>query len=750
MKKGLMFAALACSLMMGVVACNNSNNGGGQQQGGGDQQGGGEQGGGQTTYEVSIQNKEALRREWRVGDDYRSVTVKIPGVVVQEALAKGDLVISSDHVDVVSVTGNQATPVGAGTATLTATYKNDFSDSVEVTVLKGKVYKMVSQPDEETEYLLAHKEAGGSSKLYSASMTISNNYYIGWETEAEDFPVAKVVIDKETESEYKYSIKLSKTNAEGEVTEKTVSVVNTAAGKFAAGFVGENDGKGHDYTAAAMFKIDDEHRLVATCVDSDTDKTVRDLYLGCSSGYNTTGVDTNPSKIVNPTRLYALSAEEIPTETLTVDKESLTLRPNGVGELKATVEPFDTTDELTFTSSGAGLLAAPNGTISALDAGEYTVTVKSGAKTVEVPVTVAGDVIPVGTRENPLTVDEAVASLDLIGKNHMSPRPLYVQGVVHSVDSKGAWNPTYKNASWWLQDENGAKKFELYRCVCEEGIDGAEVKVGDFVKAFGFGTLYNTTYELTTSATGNPASPTMYFCGEAPAVPLRDITVPAELNVVAGQTANVTVAPVPATAELGEVTLSWKEATTVAEIVEGELQIRGLAEGDATLVVAAGEISKEIPVHVTEEHAGVPVTVTKTITELTTANSWTVSSGSGDMPAANFVLPFELDSVITVSGEGQGNTGTVWDQSGTKEIRFYANDSGSASITFTAATGYTIQSITLTFTLKNGGSANFALTSGTADVVNAATKTYTISKKDGASSNPQLKVSGISVTYIAD
>ena len=120
------------------------------------------------------------------------------------------------------------------------------------------------------------------------------------------------------------------------------------------------------------------------------------------------------------------------------------------------------------------------------------------------------------------------------------------------------------------------------------------------------------------------------------------------------------------------------------------------------------------------------------------------------MPAENFVLPFNLDSIITVSGQGQGNTGTIWDASGTKQLRFYANGSGSASITFTAATGYTIQSITLTFVLQNGGSADFDLTSDTADTVNAATKTYTFSKKDGASSNPQLRVTGISVTYIAD
>lgn len=681
MKKGLLFAAFACSLMIGMVGCKPANQGGGEQQPSGDPD--------VESYEVSITNKDALQKEWRVGDGYRTVSVRIPGVVTQEALAKGDLVIASSNTQAVTVSGNQATPVGEGKATLTATYKQnaEWKDSVEVTVLKGKVYKMVSQPDEETEYLLAHKEAGGSSKLFAASMSISSNYYIGWETEEEDFPVAKVTIDEETESDYKYTITLSKTNAEGEKTEKVISVVNTAAGKFAAGFVGENDGKGHNYTEAAKFKIDEQHRLVATC--KDTDESSKDLYFGCSAGYNTTGVGTDANKIVNPTRLYALSAEEIPTTSLTVTPESLTLRPNGVGELKATTEPFDTTDELVFTSSGAGLLAAPNGTISALEAGNYTVTVKSGAKTVEVPVTVEGEVIPLGTRENPLTVDEAVESLDAIGANHMSPRPLYVQGVVHSVDSKGAWNPTYKNASWWLQDENGAKKFELYQCVVEEGIDGPNVKAGDFVKAFGYGELYGSTYELTKNAEGNPANPTMYYCGEAPAVPLTDITVPTSLSVTVGQTANVTVAPVPATAELGTVVLSWKEATAAAEIVEGQLQIRGLAAGEATLVVTVGEFSKEVPVTVSAPVAGEKTdTLTASLTGVAVPGagqfaSYTDWSGKSDESDAVYAG----NSATTAGSEIQ----LRWDTSKSKYAAIWSTTSGGHIKSVTVVWGTTTE-----------------------------------------------------------
>ena len=498
MKKGLLFTVLTCAFAMGVASCQPASTPTPEPQ--------------PESYEVSITNKAALQAEWRVGDAARAVTVKIPGVVTQEALAKGDLVISSDHTDILSIAGNQASPVATGSARITATYKanTQWSDYVDVTIGKAPIYKMAQSLNATTEYLLAHKNGDGSGRLVAASMAVSSGYYIGWENSLDDAAVSKVVIDEEATTEYKYAIEMSKTSAEGEVTKKTVGVAVTAKGKFAAGFADEEveyNGKKHT-PVKALFKLDDEHRLVCKVADTfDNDKEY-DLYFGASGTYNTTGFGSDASKIVNPTRLYELSTVEIPATKLTVTPESIELHPNGVQALTVEIEPFDTTDELSFKSNDEGVAKVSiSGKVSGVAVGTTKIVVSVGALTKEIPVTIAGDPIEFGTKENPLTVDQAVKSLTDIGKNNMSPAPLYVKGTVKEVQE---WSTSYKNGTFWLANAAGEKKFELYRAVVVEGIDGSAIKAGDEVKAYGYGELFNTTYELTTNPDGNPASPTIY------------------------------------------------------------------------------------------------------------------------------------------------------------------------------------------------------------------------------------------------
>ncbi len=515
MKKGLLFTVLTCAFAMGLASC--------------------QQGGGGTptppepvTYDVSITNKTALQAEWRVGDATRPVNVKIPGVVTAEALANGDLVIASNHTDILSIAGNQASPVSEGTARITATYKTEFSDYVDVTIQKAPVYKMATTLSTEKDYILAHKAGDGSGRLFSASNAISSGYYIGWEEDLSKAPVAKVVEDVNTTGDFKYSITLTTTSAEGEETTKTVGVAVTAKGKFAAGFDGEEvTYNSQTFTPAkASFKLDDQYRLVTKVLDTFDNNKEYELILGASGTYNTNGYQSDETKIANPTRLYELSTTEIPATSLTVTPMTVNLHPNGVQPLTVTYEPFDTTDNLSFESSDPSVAeVAINGSISAMKVGTATVTVRLGSLKQDVAVTVEGDPIEFGTKDNPLTVDQAVASLNAIGKNNVSPKPLYVKGTVKELGSgKDAWSDSYGNGAFWLADSTGAKKFELYRAVVDEekaGVKGSEIAVGDEIAAYGYGTLFNTTYELTTKADGNPANPTIYEWkkGEPPVEP---------------------------------------------------------------------------------------------------------------------------------------------------------------------------------------------------------------------------------------
>lgn len=138
-------------------------------------------------------------------------------------------------------------------------------------------------------------------------------------------------------------------------------------------------------------------------------------------------------------------------------------------------------------------------------------------------------------------------------------------------------------------------------------------------------------------------------------------------------------------------------------------------------------------------------TVSKTVDELTTANNWTVSSGSN----ATCYKSFALDEVITVSTSGEDNCGSVWGTSD-RDWRLYQNKKG--DVTFTAAEGYRIQSVTLKYKVSSSGAlmnGSEKCTSETAIPVNASNITLTVGNT-GTATNGQIKIKQFTVTYTLD
>ena len=138
-------------------------------------------------------------------------------------------------------------------------------------------------------------------------------------------------------------------------------------------------------------------------------------------------------------------------------------------------------------------------------------------------------------------------------------------------------------------------------------------------------------------------------------------------------------------------------------------------------------------------------TVTKTMNTIVSENSYTVSSGN----TATCYTSFSLDSNITVSTTGTPNCGSFWGTT-TYDWRLYQNQSG--NIIITAASGYTLSSVTITYDAgKNGilkdGSAT--VSSGAAQSISGSSKTYTVGNT-GSATNGQVRVTQISVTYAAE
>ena len=127
-------------------------------------------------------------------------------------------------------------------------------------------------------------------------------------------------------------------------------------------------------------------------------------------------------------------------------------------------------------------------------------------------------------------------------------------------------------------------------------------------------------------------------------------------------------------------------------------------------------------------------TVTKTVEELATANSW----GNGVV-----VTPFALDEVISVSTEAtDANTGKYYTSG--QQIRLY--QTGAAKMIISAAEGYTISSITLTYVSQNTGIFVEAESGVAVDFENVQSATFTIGNS-GEATNGQARVTSISVTY---
>ena len=431
---------------------------------------------------VSITNKEDFEPEWRVGDSSRTLKLSVTGVVVDAAIRSGDLVISASNPEVVGIDGREISAKAAGTTTITATYKGDASDSVEVTVLPKKLLSKVLNPVEEEEYLLARADGNNPNALMYVKNDMSNTFYLGYESDRTKAPVLTVKIDESAE-DYKYELVFDA----GTDNEHNIGALCTAKGKYATGFVG-NKISGLD-VPQTFWKVDELGQLWCKVQDDGADV---ELLLGGAGIYNTTSADL-PSKIKNPAFIYTENAEEKPATEINVSPESLELVPGQNKRLTVSLLPADTTDTVSYIPSNTDVIeVSDDGIVTALTAGEADILVKANddvSKTVH--VVVSGEAIKFGTREAPLTVDEVLAEIvKCADEGDSSSYPFYVSGKV----SSSTYNTEKKNATITLKGTSG--NLEAYRAIGDEGIDVSTIKATDEILVVGYSDIYNKKLQL--------------------------------------------------------------------------------------------------------------------------------------------------------------------------------------------------------------------------------------------------------------
>ena len=132
---------------------------------------------------------------------------------------------------------------------------------------------------------------------------------------------------------------------------------------------------------------------------------------------------------------------------------------------------------------------------------------------------------------------------------------------------------------------------------------------------------------------------------------------------------------------------------------------------------------------------GAEQTASKTIAQIATANSW--ENGTQYTSCS-------LDSKISASVSGSSNTGKYY--TADNSWRLYANESG--SLTISAATGSTLESVTITYTVKDNGtlsSGGSSVSSGSA--VSASGNSISFDAGSSSGTKGKVFITAISVTY---
>ena len=187
--------------------------------------------------------------------------------------------------------------------------------------------------------------------------------------------------------------------------------------------------------------------------------------------------------------------------------------------------------------------------------------------------------------------------------------------------------------------------------------------------------------------------------------------------------------PTVADCSNGKKFMGWTAATSVNNDGSGVTYIESTDKPTANTTYYA-------VFAVVEGDAGTPTTATVSISDYATEKNWVNSTQYGTV---------NIDANITATATGGGNTGKYY-TSGTN-WRLYQNET--PSLTISAAEGYEIQTVKVTYSVSNTGVLTLDgsnVTSGTACEVNAASVTFGVGNT-GSATNGQVRITKIEVTY---
>ena len=627
-------------------------------------------------------------------------TLDLRAVVTPTTLTERGVNWSSDTPAVATVSeGGRVTAISAGTAKIKAAAKADTTKFAECTITVNKAMVIAGDllPDTTKTYKwgLFQQHSSINKKIYFDGKTQSGSSYYFTTTDIwEDGVDVKFEAAAEgtwnvffVEGEAKKYINIgatdhhlsldaeAKTNWTWDEEYKTIKAVGASNGDLYF------PGTYNDFStiSGCAFSMIDQDYVSQFYLKVEPTKATQITIYGAKEVYAGGSLQLK-------TQVGPVGASLNPVTWNVAGNNKATISATGLLEVEADAE-IDSTVKVTAS-------------VDDITSDEFIVTVK--------------EKLNYGTKEEPITVEEAIALIDKLDRPNPSVEKAYVTGVVGT--NKGQSNGKFSEI--WATNADGSTKkaFEFYNPIAAEGVDvsaysDVDSLVGKEVVVYGKLAYYSGTYEMTSpeiKVNGQSQDPKVYDSAQILAIKegSRHATSVALSETEAfemeqGEEKTLTAEALPYGSL--EHAITWSKSGTAADkvtLANGKVTVaEDAVAGTSVTITATAKEGVEASVTITVKEK--PADITKVKYVMDTAAAADNITANGNKLSKN---PWSIDEVASFSWtptEDGKNTGKFYKSNDYGwQLRLYKSES--AKFTVTVKSGYTLTAVTVNFMVNAG------------------------------------------------
>ena len=374
--------------------------------------------------------------------------------------------------------------------------------------------------------------------------------------------------------------------------------------------------------------------------------------------------------------------------SISLDKTTLSMTEGDEVTLKATVEPANSTDPVSWSSSDTAVVTVDaNGKVTAVKEGSATITATAGSVSATCEVTVAKRIIPVAS----ITLNKTRVTL------HPGETEILTATIApeNATDNTLTWTSSYPAAV--TVDANGK--------ITAVAVGAASIHVSCGGKS------------ATCEVTVDPIAVTSVTLDKT------------SLSLTEGDTATLTATVKPDNAT--NKTVTWSSSNTAVATVDANGKVTAVKEGSATITARAGEKSATCSVTVAKKVVAVTsVSLDKTSLSLTEGDSATLTATVKPDNATNKTVTWSSSNTSVATVDANGKVTAV--KEGSATITAKAGEKSATCSVTVAKKVVAVTSVSLNKTSLSLTEGDTATLTATVKPDNATNKTVTWSSSNTA------------------